>query len=143
MPIFIISMISGFIQIPRIEFFVLFLLAVFGAVTISYLIELIVGILTFYTVSSWGLQCFKQAFMSFFSGSLIPIELMPIWLQNIAELMPFKSMIYFPVSICLGNLSATQILQGFTMQIVWILLLIVVSNFIYKMAIKKVTIAGG
>lgn len=115
----------------------------FGAVTISYLIELIIGILAFYTTSSWGLQCFKQAFMSFFSGALIPIELMPIWLQNIANIMPFKSMIYFPVSIFLGNLSSKEIVGGFIFQILWIVILAILSKGLYKRGIKKVIIAGG
>jgi len=72
---------------------------------------LIVGIGAFYTTSTWGLQCFKQALMAFFSGALIPIELMPTGLEVASNLMPFKSMIYFPISIFLGNLPANELLK--------------------------------
>ena len=142
-PIFTICLLLGFIKLPSIQFFILFSIALFGAVTISYLIELIVGILTFYTTSSWGLQCFKQAIMSFFSGALIPLELMPVWLQNIADIMPFKSIIYFPISIFLENLSIHEIVNGFIFQCIWIVILAILSGILYKRAIRKVTIAGG
>ena len=111
--------------------------------TISYFIELIIGILTFYTTSSWGLQCFKQAITSFFSGALIPIELMPIWLQNITNVMPFKSMVYFPVSLFLGNLSEMEAIKGLIFQGFWIIILAALSGILYKRAIRKVTIMGG
>lgn len=67
-PIFIMSVLLGFVKISGVGFLLLFILSAFGALTIGYFIELIVGILTFYTVSAWGLQCFKQAIMAFFSG---------------------------------------------------------------------------
>ena len=142
-PIFIISILLGFIQMPQIEILGLFIIAVFGAITIAYLIELIVGILVFYTTSAWGLQCFKQAIMSLFSGALIPIEVMPVALQNISNMLPFKSIIYFPVTVFLGNLSINEILQGFSFQFLWIAILVIIASFIYKMAIRKITVAGG
>lgn len=121
----------------------MFLVSVWGAITVSYFIEFIVGILTFYTVSSWGLQCFKQAVITFFSGSLVPIEMMPAWLQNVSNVMPFKSLVSFPISIYLEKVSGMELMYGFANQIFWIIILAVVSKILYGVAIKKVTIAGG
>lgn len=68
---------------------------------------------------------------------------MPIWLQHITNAMPFQSMVHFPVSVFLGNLSTNEMLRGFLFQASWIIILLILSKLIYRMAIKKVTIAGG
>lgn len=142
-PIFIGAIILGLIKLPTLSSFLLFILSILGAVTVSYFVEFIIGILTFYTVSSWGLQCFKQAIVTFFSGSLVPIVMMPAVLQNISHALPFQSMVSFPVSIYLEKLSYTEIIYGYANQFFWIIVLALISKIIYTVAIKKVTIAGG
>ena len=121
----------------------LFVLSVFGAITIIFMVDFIVACVTFYTVSSWGLQVFKQAMFAFFSGSLIPITLMPDVLQKIVNVLPFKSMVYFPISIYIGTIDYKEILNGFIIQIVWIISLFIISKIFYNISLRKVTIAGG
>lgn len=123
--------------------FVLFVISIFLAVILGFVIEFICGIVIFYTVSAWGIQCFKQAIIAFFSGSVVPIEFMPTALANFTNALPFKSMVSFPIMIYLGNISANEIIMGFATQIAWIVGLIIFANIFFKIAIRKVIIAGG
>jgi len=132
-----------FVLPATIGYFILFVVSLFLAVILSFVIEFICGIVIFYTVSAWGIQCFKQAIIAFFSGSVVPIEFMPTALANFTNALPFKSMVSFPIMIYLGNLSINQIIMGFATQIAWIVGLIIFANIFFKIAIRKVIIAGG
>lgn len=123
--------------------FILFVVSIFLAVVLTFVIEFICGIVIFYTVSAWGIQCFKQAIIAFFSGAVVPIEFMPTVLANITNALPFKSMVSFPIMIYLGNISTSQIIMGFATQLGWIVGLIVFANIFFRIAIRKVIIAGG
>lgn len=143
-PLLIISIFSfGMLYPTSALHFLLFCVSIFLAMTVAFLIEYIAATITFYTVSSWGIQCLKQALIAFFSGALIPLQMLPSWLQKITDLLPFKSMIYFPVSIYLGNITFEQIFSGFMIQLIWIAILCYISGGLFKIALKKVVIAGG
>ena len=121
-----------------IHFFV-FLLSIGLALIITFLIEFILAIISFYTVSSWGIHLFKQAVMAFFSGALIPISFMPDALETVVNILPFRGIVEIPINIYMGNINIIEILT----QVLWCIILYVLSLLIYKICIKKVTIAGG
>lgn len=85
--------------------FILFLIIVVLAVVVVYFFELIIGMIAFYTNSIWGVEIFKRAILSVFSGMIAPITLFPEFLQKIANVLPFKDCIYTPISIYFGELS--------------------------------------
>lgn len=60
---------------------------------------MIVGITGFYTSSIWGMQLFRKSVISIFSGIIAPLTLFPNWFQNLANILPFKELIYTPINI--------------------------------------------
>ncbi|MEI7475093.1 MAG: ABC-2 family transporter protein [bacterium] len=120
-----------------------FIISLLMAITISFFIEFWIGLLAFYTVNSWGLQTLYEASISFFSGSLIPLAFFPHWLKAIVNFLPFKDMLYTPISIYLGIVNGNQILESLFFQFLWVIALLVLSRLIYCFSIKQVTIQGG
>ena len=123
--------------------FVLFIIVVFLAVVVVYFFELMIGMTAFYTNSIWGVEIFKRAIFSIFSGMIAPITLFPELLQKIANILPFKDFIYTPINIYLGQLSNIEILQVVLKQCVWIVLLYVVAKILFNKAVRSVTVNGG
>jgi len=143
-PIIIITSLTLGIQAPlNIPTFACFLLSFLMAMTVSFFVEFSIGLLTFYTNYSWGLQTFQEALVSLFSGALIPIAFFPGWLKAIANFLPFQQMSYSPVSIYLGIVKGHQVYEVLAFQFMWIVILLVLSRLFYAFAIKKITVQGG
>lgn len=123
--------------------FIFFVLLIALAVVVVYFFELILGITAFYTDSIWGIEMFKRAVLSIFSGMIAPIILFPKFLQKIANFLPFKDCIYTPVNIYFGKLETMEILHIILKQCIWIIILYIGAKILFKKAIKNITINGG
>ena len=80
---------------------------------------------------------------TFFSGSLIPLVMMPGWLQALAHAMPFAQAVYVPLSVLTGIVPLSQMPQVWLVQVAWIAGLWVAARLIFRVAIRKVTVQGG
>lgn len=144
MPAFVVSIIFLHISLPpSIVNLVGFILSIGLAITIAFLIEYIIGILSFYTTQGWGLQITKGAMISFFSGALVPISFFPNWLMTLTNVLPFKEMLFTPVSIYLGLISGIDVFKALFHQTVWVLILLIISRIFFNISIKRVTVLGG
>lgn len=128
---------------PSITTIFLYLISSFLGYIILFLINFSFGILSFYVTNIWGIRNLKYAIMDFLSGTIIPIAFLPVWLKNILDFMPFSSISYFPVLIYLGKVSGTKIIYTLILQIGWILILYILSMFLWSRATKRLTILGG
>lgn len=139
----ICSLLFGTLLPASILDFILFLIIVVLAVIVVYFFELIIGMIAFYTNSIWGVEIFKRAILSIFSGMIAPITLFPEFLQKIANVLPFKDCIYTPISIYFGELNNIEILQVVLKQCIWICIFYVIAKILFNKAVKNVTVNGG
>ncbi len=122
---------------------IFFMILIALAVVIVYFFELILGITAFYTDSIWGIEMFKRATLSIFSGAIAPIILFPEYLQKIVNLLPFKDCIYTPINIYFGKLETIETIQVIFKQCIWIIILYVIAKILFKKSIKNITVNGG
>jgi len=97
----------------------LFFLSLIGAFAISYTFELIIGFGAFWFGETSALNQFINLLQMVFSGTIAPLIFFPSIIQQVANLLPFKYLIYFPVEIYLNHLNAGEIIAGFTYQLIW------------------------
>nr|MBP9820502.1 ABC-2 family transporter protein [Candidatus Woesebacteria bacterium] len=111
----------------------------------AYLIQLGLGIfitlLTFWFEGAQGLEHFKWLSITLLSGTLMPLEFLPEWLQHLTSALPFKYLYAVPIGVMqgryelgisdLGNIVITLSLLGFAIAILW------------KKGIKHYCSAGG
>ncbi len=140
--IMIVHTTAGNQQISLSNIFLYFVSA-FLSFCILFLINISFGLIAFYTINIWGLTYIKFAITRFLSGELIPIIFFPLWVQTILKFMPFTSLNYSPVMICLGKIDLKQSISLLLLQIGWIVFLFILSRWIWNKAIKRLTILGG
>lgn len=142
--VFIICSIFWGITLP-ISFihFLLFILIILLGIPITFFFTMIVGTVGFYSSSIWGMQILRKSIISIFSGLIAPIALFPSWFQTIANILPFKELIYTPINIWLGQISINELLPVVLKQIFWGILLYILAKSFFNHAVKKVTINGG
>jgi ABC-2 type transport system permease protein len=99
--------------------------------------------LSFYTSESWGLLMLRGAIVFFFSGLLVPLDLMPDWLRSWLVVLPFSQAVYAPVSLLSGIKPINELLPIITMQLGWLVAMAVCARFVFKHATRRLNIYGG
>lgn len=118
-----------------------FSLLLIGAYLIEFILSLLVVIISFWLEGAEGLAHFKWLAVSIFSGWMIPVYLMPDWLQRIVAALPFQYMYAIPISVLQGK--ATVSLQELLYYAISIGALCIVTMFLWRKALYQYASAGG
>jgi ABC-2 type transport system permease protein len=102
-----------------------------------------VACLTFYTTEAWGLSVLIYGMALFLSGGLVPLSMMPVWLQTVVLSIPFSQALAVPINILTGITPLSEVPHIWLTQVIWVLGLWLASNLIFRVAIRKVTVQGG
>jgi len=117
--------------------------AMLGAWLVTFLANLIVGCLALYMESSLKLMDLWLALFFVFSGYLVPVELFPPWLRTIAQWMPFRYQIGFPVELIIGSLDRLAALALLARQWGFVVLLLGATTLIWRGGLKRFQAYGG
>jgi ABC-2 type transport system permease protein len=152
------SMISLFTQIPlALVAWLVFDLRIptDGRVWIAFLISLLLGnavlfladwmlsCVAFYITEIWGLSVVRAGVADFFSGALVPLAIMPGWLQAIALALPFAQAIGIPIQILSGITPLSAAPRIWLFQLATIAILLPLSRLVFNRALRVVTVQGG
>lgn len=99
--------------------------------------------LAFYTTETWGLSVLYEGFAKFFSGALLPLTILPGWLQTIAFALPFAQVLYAPVSLLSGITPVSEAPRIWLTQLAWLAGTAVLSRAVFNLGLRKVTVQGG
>ena len=109
---------------------------------IGYLLSAAITSLAFWTTRVYSIHEFYFALILLFSGQFVPLTLMPKLIQDIAQYLPFQLLIYYPIQLILGKLSNAQIIQGFVMAGIWLVISITLFNWIWRNGVKRFSAVG-
>lgn len=144
LPVYVFSVFAFGVRVDyKLSNMVFFFISLFLGFVIMFLFDFLMGSLNFWTENSWGIQTIKSSFLRFFSGSLVPLEFFPDVLRNLADILPFKSVVYIPANIFLGRMDTALILHSFAVQAAWIIAFFIISRLVYASGIKRINIYGG
>ncbi len=131
--------------LPVISFqtILLYLLSCVFSFLIFVLFDFCFGMIAFFTTYIFGMLMAKDALLSFLTGQLIPISLFPAGVQKVFEYLPFSSMVYTPVMIYLGKYTGRELWIVLGRQFVWVIVLYVLGNIIWKRVTKRLVVLGG
>lgn len=120
-----------------------FLLSLWIGFIVAFGLNSIVMMLSFWTGNAQGIQKAKKAVVEIMAGTLIPYEFFPPWLRTAATHLPFQSMAYVPLSIYTGKLSGSHVPVALGTQLLWAMVMLVLSRLIWRRAFQRLTIYGG
>ena len=123
--------------------FLLFIATSCLGVILSLAIAMLIYSLMFYTTSSKGIFSVYSVIAEFFAGGIIPIPFMPVILQKICYLLPFRLTVDLPYRLYCGNISIAEGIQSIFIQLIWIAVTITGGLWVMKHASKKLVVQGG
>jgi ABC-2 type transport system permease protein len=119
-----------------------FAVAIWGAYLIRSFNQSALGLLCFWTTrvgAAFSLYIMLELLLS---GRLVPMTLMPDWVQTLADFLPFQWTFYFPIETLVGDLSNAELLRGLGMQVFWILVGIGIFSLVWRRAVRHYTAVG-
>ena len=119
-----------------------FFFSLWGAYVISTMELSMLGMITFWTTRVGPVYGLFFALDLFLSGRLVPMSLMPAWVQQLAWYLPFQWTFYFPVEALVGQLTPDQLLLGLGMQAVWMIIGMIAIKLIWRVGIRRYTAVG-
>jgi ABC-2 type transport system permease protein len=119
---FVLSLLTGFIM----RFVLLWALgmATFWITKVSALFEVY-----------FGLELFL-------SGRLVPISLLPDWMQTASQYFPYRWSFGFTIELLIGKMTPAQALEGFGFQALWFVIGVIVCSALWKAGVKKYGAVG-
>ena len=99
--------------------------------------------LTFATMNIIGSRILMGAAAEFLMGAYIPIPFMPLAMQRVVNLLPFRYLADFPFRVYSGNIAGTEALYGLGIQAFWTAATILLGVVCFKLSLRRLVIQGG
>ncbi len=126
------------------KLFALGLPAMAMAAMIQFSIAYCFGMLTFWFLEIQGFVILSMAVETVLGGQMFPLDLLPPWAYAIAQWLPFYYQMYFPAAIFTGRIAdPAVIMQGYAIQAVWVVLLLLVNHALWTRGLRRHTAVGG
>lgn len=128
---------------PRAAQIGAFFVAIWGAYLIRSLFLWMLGMVTFWTTR------ISAAFEMFFaaelllSGRVVPMRLMPEWVQTLAGYLPFESTFGFPILALVGPITNDELIEGLVRQAIWITVGAIGVSIMWRRALRTYTAVAG
>jgi ABC-2 type transport system permease protein len=127
---------------PRALEIGVFAAAIWGAYLIRTMFMSTLGMLCFWTTRGAAIFDLYMTSELLLSGRLVPLPLMPDWVEDIARFLPFQWAFFFPIESLVGDLSNEELFGGLAAQALWILIGLACFSVAWRAAIKRYSAVG-
>jgi ABC-2 type transport system permease protein len=128
---------------PRVLEIAVFGVAIWGAYLLRTMFQSTLGMLCFWTTRGAAIFDLWMTLELLLSGRLVPLPLMPDWVQTISWFLPFQWAFFFPIEALVGDLSNAELGRGLAFQLLWILIGLGLFKVAWRSAIRHFSAVGG
>ncbi|MGB8214499.1 MAG: ABC-2 family transporter protein [Anaerolineales bacterium] len=119
-----------------------FIPALLLAFLVRFLLEWSLALAAFWTTRVNAINQVYFILLLFLAGQIAPLTLFPQWIQILADILPFRWMLGFPVELVLGRLTPTQALEGLGVQAAWLIISLVVMRLVWRAGVRVYSAVG-
>lgn len=106
-------------------------------------LSMLIHISVFWTMSPAGSVLLFGITGEFLSGMIVPIPMMPAWLQRAVDWLPFRWTVDFPFRVYTGHIPPGEAVWGIGVQLIWFALLAAAGQWCLRRALRRVVVQGG
>jgi ABC-2 type transport system permease protein len=123
--------------------FLMFLMAIGATVLLTTAITMILHLALFWTLSGRGFNAIMYGLVGFFSGLIVPLPLLPEWLQGVLYWQPFRGLADVPFRIYSGSIPAAEAGFEILLQLGWTAVMVGLGYAVYWYARGRLVVQGG
>jgi ABC-2 type transport system permease protein len=120
----------------------LFIVTTAGAWALVFLSSYAIGLLAFWISQAMAVSELWYGVRMMLSGVLAPLTLFPPAVTAIAQVLPFRFTLSFPIEILLGRLTPIQTLEGLALQVGWLLVFILLLIALWRRGLRSYSAVG-
>ncbi len=120
-----------------------FLASLIMAFLIGFLIESLLGLISFWFLEVSSLLFIYMMFNYFLSGHMIPLDFLPAEILNVIQYLPFQYLAYVPPAIFLGKYTEPELVQLLLVEFAWIVTLFAANRIAFKYGVRRYSAFGG
>jgi ABC-2 type transport system permease protein len=113
------------------------------AQVIVYHLGTIVDLACFWTTVNGSSTMIYQFAQNLLSGAFAPLWFFPHWFVAVDDWLPFQSTLNVPLSLYVGRIRLADAWQPFAVQLLWCVLLALITRRMWRAADRRVAVQGG
>lgn len=123
--------------------FLMYGISVAMGIVINFLYNFLFGSSVIWFRNSFFLNNINSVLLNLFSGTLVPLWFFPKGLKTLSNFLPFRYIVFEPISILLNTKNYNEIMFVLFMQLIWIMFLFGAVTLIWNRGRHKLMIQGG
>lgn len=127
---------------PRPMEAAVFMVALWGAYLVRSMFLWALGMVSFWTTRAAALFELYVVCELLFSGRLVPLDLMPQGLRDVAGWLPFYWAFGFPIEALVVGMSNAELMTGLAMQLLWTGIGAATVGLVWKRAVRRYSAVG-
>jgi ABC-2 type transport system permease protein len=144
LPMFVVAgLFFGLRPPPTLASGFAWILTTAGALFLGCAISTLMSVTIAWTVSGEGVARLIPPLVYTFSGLLVPLPLLPQWMQPVLNFLPFRGLMDTPFRMYLGHIPPAQLPFVLGHQLAWTLVLIALGRWILAQSVRHLVIQGG
>jgi len=104
--------------------------------------EFIIGISSLWLMKVNGVYLISYLCFEIFGGRIAPFYLLPVWLRNLSDLLPFRYTFSFGVDILQQTVGVGDAFKGLIIAFVWAFVLYLICRFLMKKGLRRYEAVG-
>lgn len=120
-----------------------YIVSVFLGILISFLYHFLFGLSVIRFRNSFFLDNINYVLVNIFSGAAVPIWFFPEGLGSVSFFLPFRYIVFEPITILLNKKSPEEIFLVLGIQALWVFLLFLGCTAVWSKGRRKLMIQGG
>ncbi|MDI3407967.1 ABC transporter permease [Streptomyces cavernicola] len=120
-----------------------FLCSVLLAFVVSFAIRYLVALSAFWLLDGAGVTQIASLAGMFFSGMLLPLNVFPGALGEVARALPWSALLQVPADVLLGKHTGFGLLGAYAFQAAWAVVLLGLGRLLQLAATRRVVVQGG
>ncbi|MBI3417640.1 MAG: ABC-2 family transporter protein [Verrucomicrobia bacterium] len=141
--LFILWLREYFVLPPTLAAFGWFLVSLVLTGLLQFFISYTMALLAFWVLEVATFIFILFAFEYIAGGHMFPLNILPPALAHALNFTPFPYLLFFPVSIYLGQTSGAALREGLMIQLGWVVAAYALARFVWHRGIKKYSAVGG
>lgn len=139
----LVSIFFGFpLPSSKLSFIIALISCIFSYI-ILWLICAISAVSAFWLIDLGPMDSVRDAIVRLLSGSIVPIWFFPEKVQRVLEFLPFVYTYQLPIGIYIGKTPTDVGIKTMCIQILWVVVLLFIFNFLQSKAKKNLLVQGG
>lgn len=112
------------------------------AAAVRFLVEWTLALGSFWVVRVAAINSMYFAVNLFLSGQMAPLALLPEPIRVLANLLPFRWFVSFPVELLLGRITQREAMIGFAAQAAWLGLAYLLMTATWRASVRRFSAVG-